>query len=195
MRQVTNNTLLVGCVIFLLIWVNIDLIYHILPNGSNYAEAKREVFLLSLSQLLLATFSFTLSALNYGRYYAYSLLFSLLLTVSAIVLNNNLIPVYGMYGAAWSNLLSYALYFALIVFTVSRTMRLSPFCRSQGIVALLFVGVLLLNSFGQRYLPLGNIWWSSVIRSTVLIGGFCYLSYRLQLSPEINAAVQRRLNR
>lgn len=185
--QVATNTLLVGMLLFVTIWVNIDLIFHILPNGDQYADAKDVVFILGLSQLILASFSFCLSALNYSRYYVYSLLFSFILTLSAILLNNHLIPLYGMSGAAMSNLLSYSLYFLLIVYTTYRTSHIHPFSKNMLWTVLILIAVLVLNSLWLTYMPTMNLWVDSILRSLILIGGAVGLAYRLRLSPEIYA--------
>ena len=87
-QQVCSNTFLVGTFIFMLIWVNIDLIFHILPNGETFASARNVVFILALSQLVMATFSITQTALSYSRYYAFTLLFSCILTICSILFNN-----------------------------------------------------------------------------------------------------------
>ena len=99
-------SLLIGGFILLVIWVNIDLIFHILPNGTTFAQAKNVVLILGVSQLILGTFSICFSALNYSRYYALSLIFSLVLTISALLLNNYLVPRYGMEGAICSRTVS-----------------------------------------------------------------------------------------
>ena len=65
--QASNNLLLVGGFIFLAIWINIDLIFYILPNGETYASAKYVVLLLGIGQLLMATFSVFNPALSYSR--------------------------------------------------------------------------------------------------------------------------------
>jgi O-antigen/teichoic acid export membrane protein len=185
-RQVTRNLLLIGGFILLLIWVNIDLIYHILPNGETYAQAKEVVLILGISQLVMATFSICLTTLNYSKYYAMSLLLSLLLTVSAIILNNHLVPLRGMEGAALSNLLSYAGYFLLIIITVI------AFCRVQVVDKRWFLSLLLIlalfgaNALWQAYVPTMNIWLDSIVRSLVILGGGAWIAYAVKLSPEIN---------
>lgn len=187
MRQVTNSMLLVGSLIFLALWVNIDLIFHILPNGETYAAARQTVFILGLSQLLTATVQVSVTALTYGRYYGFTLLFSLVLTVSAVLLNNALIPLYGMDGSAWSNLLSYLVYSVLVLAMVYGRMHLSPFCRTEARTLLLLAGMLVLNFLWMRFLPSSNVWIGSLLRSVVLIGGFCLIAYKCSLSLEINA--------
>jgi len=194
-HQVSNTLLLVGGFILCAIWLNIDLIFHILPNGETYAAARHVVLLLGVSQLIIATCSFTSSALNYSRFYAFSLLFSFILTISSILLNNALIPHFGMNGAAMSNLISYALYFLFIVITVRLTLRTHTFTRQHLKVGLLVVLILVLNHLWQTYLPINNIWLSSLLRTFVLLGAGCAVVWLGNLSPEIKQMIQRKLPR
>lgn len=186
-QQVTRNLLLIGGFILLAIWFNIDLIFHILPNGETYSSAREVVLVLGMSQLILATFSICLTAINYSRFYAFSLLLSLILTVSALLLNNYLVPHYGMDGAAWSNLLSYGLYFVLIVLTLRLTCRFHILSRQWLYTLLLLVALFVLNTLWQAFLPSLNIWLDSLLRSVILLGGGAWIAYRTNLSPEINA--------
>ncbi len=189
-QQVTNNLLLISGAIFLLIWINIDLIFQLLPNGSTYATARQTIFLLGLSQCLLSGFQFSVTTLSYGKYYAYTLLLSLLLTALGMVCNNYLIPLYGMEGAAWSNLISYAVYFALVVGVVWFKMRVSPFCRTEWQTVCLVVGLLIVNWLWLTYLPISSLWLSSIARTLCLGGILCVVAYKQQLSVEINALLR-----
>ncbi len=188
-RQVTRNMLLIGGFILLAIWLNIDLIFHILPNGATYATAKNVVLILGVSQLILGTFTICLTALNYSRYYAFSLIWSLILTVSAIMLNNYLVPRYGMEGAALSNLISYGLYYLLIIATLVPLGRFHVVDRRWVYILLLLVGIFGLNVLWQTCLPAMNIWVDSLCRSIVLLGCGAWIAYKAQLSPELNAQV------
>lgn len=190
MQQVSSALLLIGGIILCVIWLNIDLIFHILPNGETYASARQVVLILGTSQLFIAVCSFTSSALNYSRCYAFSLLFSFILTITSILLNNLLIPHLGMEGAAVSNLIAYAIYFILIVLTVRLTLHAPTFTRQHLQILILIVLILNLNFLWQKYLPINNIWLSSIIRSIVLIGGGCAIAWFNNLSPEINQQVK-----
>ena len=185
-RQVTRNMLLIGGFILLTMWVNIDLIFHILPNGATFATAKNVVLILGVSQLILGTFTICLTALNYSRYYALSLILSLILTVSAMMLNNYLVPLWGMEGAAVSNLLSYGLYFVLILATVVPLGHFHVVDRNWWYIAMLLIGLFALNTLWCRYAPDMNIWLDSILRSLILIGGGAFIAYKAKLSPEIN---------
>ena len=184
--QVTRNMLLIGGFILLIIWVNIDLIFHILPNGATFAQAKNVVLILGVSQLILGTFSICFTALNYSRFYAFSLLLSLILTVSALLLNNYLIPLYGMDGAAASNLLSYGLYYILIIATVVPLCRIRVVNKNWWYILALLLVLFALNRAWQTYLPSFGLWIDSILRSLVLIGGGALIAYKAKLSPEIN---------
>ena len=190
MQQVSSTLLLIGGMILCLIWLNIDLIFHILPNGETYAVARQVVLMLGTSQLIIAVCSFSSSALNYSRFYAFSLLFSFILTALSIVLNNLLIPHFGMNGAAVSNLIAYAIYFLLITLTVRYTLHAPTFTRQHLKILLLILVILNLNFLWQAYLPIHNIWLSSIIRTIVLIGGGCAVAWFKNLSPEINQQVR-----
>ena len=186
-QQVTRNLLLIGGFILLIIWLNIDLIFHILPNGEIYAPAKYVVLILGVSQLILATFTICLTALNYSRFYAVSLLLSLILTVSAIVLNNYLVPLWGMDGAALSNLMSYGLYYLLIIAVVVPLGHFHVVDKRWWYIAALLMLLFAGNYVWQTFMPPMNIWLDSIVRSVVFIGGGALIAYKKQLSPEINA--------
>ena len=190
MQQVSSNLLLIGGMILCTIWLNIDLIFHILPNGATYASARSVVLILGTSQLFIAVCSFTSSALNYSRFYAFSLLFSFILTTLSILLNNILVPQLGMEGAAVSNLIAYAIYFLLIIVTVRLTIHTPTFTRQHLKTLILILLIIIANYLWQRYLPINNIWISSIIRTMVLIGCACIIAWKKEFSPEINQQIR-----
>lgn len=67
------------------------------------------------------------SVLNYSKYYYWSLVFTIVLTVSAIVLNVVLIPRFGMNGAAMSHLLSYLVYYICLLLIVKLKLNINIF--------------------------------------------------------------------
>jgi predicted acyltransferase len=95
-----------------------------------------------------------------------------------------------MNGAAMSNLIAYAIYFLFITLTVRFTLHAPTFTRQHLKILLLIVVILNLNFLWQKYLPINNIWISSIVRSVVLIGGGCAIAWFKNLSPEINQQVR-----
>lgn len=181
--QASNNLMLVGGFIFLLIWINIDLIFALLPNGATYAVAKNTVLLLCIGQWMVASFNIFNSALSYSRFYALTLLNSCVLTFSALLLNNALIPVYGMDGAALATVLSDVAYYVLVLGITCFALRLQPFNRRHLLTILLIAALFGLN---QLMLPV-----HCLIRTVILIGGGLGVAYVLHLSPEIDALLRR----
>lgn len=194
LKQVANNMLLTGTLILCLIWVNIDLIFHLLPNGSTYATARTAVLLLGLSHLIQGTFSITVSALNYSRHYYWSLLLSVLLTLAAVFLNNSLIPLFGMEGAAAASLLAYAGYTILLLVAVKLITKTGPL--SGNLLKTCLIGVLILggNALWTRAAGDVNIWISSIARTVVLVGGGALLAYVWHISEDINSLLRTYLH-
>jgi len=194
LAQVTGNLLLVGGLILAVIWVNIDLIFAILPNGDTYAIARRTVLLLCIGQLFVATFQFELTALSYSRYYPFSLLLSFVLTALSLVLNNLFIPRWGMDGAAAATLISQVSYYVLAIITVRLALGSRLLTRRHLLIIVLLIGLFVANGLCLRFMPAMNIWLSSLLRS-MLIVIVAWLAYRWQLSPELNQQIYALLHR
>ena len=192
LRQVSNNSFLIGSFILAAIWLNIDLIFLILPNGSTYAVAKYVVLFLAFAQLSIATFNATISVLNFSRYYYLSLLYSFILTVSAILFNNWLIPLFGMNGAALANLLSYLLYFALMLITLSLCLHIHPFCYGH-LKTLTLISLLLSLGYTADALTSATSIAIPIVIKNVLLFLALYLAYRWQISPELNKTLHEKL--
>lgn len=200
-KKVSLHQLLAGSFIFLLIWINIDLAFNILPNGEAYEAGKWVVFILGMSRLFNSSFSIGTSVLSYSRYYYLSLVFTAILTFTAIMLNIKLIPILGMNGSALSNLISYVIYYALLLALVKFVIGTSPFSWSQLkvviVVGALFVGNILWERFVYPFslqLPFSEMVNSLIdgIVKTALTGGLgCLAIYKWQVSEEVNALVKK----
>lgn len=190
LAQVSGNLLLIGGLILAVIWVNIDIIFAILPNGATYAVARRTVLLLGLGQLFVATFQFALTTLSYSRFYPLSLLFSFVLTALALVLNNLFIPRWGMDGAALATLIADVSYYALAVIAVRLILGCRILTHRHVLTILLLVLLFAANRLCVQYMPVTNIWLSGLLRSLLIVIA-AWGAYRLKLSPEINEVLHR----
>lgn len=194
LAQVSSNLLLIGGMILAVIWVNIDLIFAILPNGATYAVARRTVLLLGLGQLFIATFHFAVTALSYSRFYPFTLLFSFILTALALVLNNLFIPRWGMDGAALATLIADVTYYALAVIAVRLALGCHILTRRHLLAIVLFALLFAANWLCIQYVPITNIWLSGLLRSLLIVVA-AWIAYRLQISPELNAQIHALLHR
>lgn len=192
--QVSGTLLLIGGLILATIWVNIDLIFAILPNGETYAVARRTVLMLGIGQLSVATFQFVYSALSYSRNYPLSLLFSFALTALSLILNNLFIPRWGIDGAALATLISQVSYYLLGIIAVRFTLGFRIITRRHLLTIVLLILLFAANWLALRFIPISNIWLSSIVRSLLIILT-AWLAYRWQISPELNEQLHALLHR
>lgn len=198
-KKVSLHQLLAGSCIFLLIWINIDLAFDILPNGEIYEAGKWVVFILAISRLFNSSFSIGTSVLSYSRYYYMSLIFSFILTITAIYLNNLLIPEFGINGSALSNLCSYVLYYVLLLALVRWKIGTSPFSWPQLKVVVLVGGLFVLNILWVQFiyplfmeLPFSQIvnkLIDGIIKTFICAGIIGIVTYVWCISEEVNGII------
>ena len=114
-KNVSLHQFMASMFIFFLIWINIDLVYSLIPNGNVYDEAKFVVLILSVVKIINTSLNVGATVLSYSKYYYYSLLFTIILTLTAIYMNIKLIPIWGMEGAALASLVSYIVYYTFLL--------------------------------------------------------------------------------
>ena len=114
-KSVALHQFIAGSFVFFLIWINIDFIFDLLPNGDIYRLGKWAVLILSLSRLVYSTLGVTTTVLSYSKYYYYSLIFTVLLAGMSVGLNAWLVPKWDINGGALANVFSYLVYFILLI--------------------------------------------------------------------------------
>lgn len=203
-KNVSLHQFLASAFIFFMIWINIDLLYKLIPNGNVYVEAKFVVFILALVKIINTSFNVGATVLSYSRYYYYSLLFTVILTVTAIFANVKLIPLFGMEGAALASLTSYLIYYAFLLSFVSWKVGVSPFSVKEFYTLLIIVSLFLLNGLSQKYLSvylislfdsemIGMI-LDSVARTLILSVIGIVVIYKLNISRQVNDIIDKVLS-
>ena len=200
-QQVSLHQFLAASFIFFIIGANVDAIFQLLPNGEQYVVGKWVVLILGLSKLFQSTLSIGVSALNFSKYYYFSLLFTFVLTASAILLNNALIPTLGMNGAALATLFSQIVYFAVTLFIIYFKLRISPFSLNQlkvlGIVLLLFVLNFVWSMFVTPFMTalIGQGLWvivfDAILKSACLLLIWIFVTYKWAISVHFNQILQQ----
>ncbi|MEG2666564.1 MAG: polysaccharide biosynthesis C-terminal domain-containing protein, partial [Bacteroidales bacterium] len=163
-KRVSLNQFLAGCTIFVFLWINMDNIYQIMPNGDVYIQGMYVVLFISMAKLLDMMANFGGSILNVSKYYRYSVPFVLLLAVLTVVSNNIFIPIFGISGAALATLISVGIYNSLIVTFIAWKMKIHPFTWSLLKVVIL-MGILL--GLNQCISPLENPVEDAFLRSSL----------------------------
>lgn len=204
-KSVSLHLLLSSMFIFFLIWINVDLLFMILRNGEEYSTGKSVIFILGMARLSNSTFSISGNALSYSKYYYMTLVFTVLLTVSSILLNILLIPKWGMNGAALANFLSYFIYFMILLLLLKWKLKISLFSIGQlkivTIIALLFaLNFLWTATLTPIILKIPcNALLAAILeggfRSLVLLGIGVVLVYFWNVSEEVNGLIDKMVRR
>ncbi len=73
-KKSSINQFLIGTMIFLIIWLNIDSLFSLIPNGDIYRQGKWVVFLISLAKLFDMLTGINAEIVGTSRYYKMDLL-------------------------------------------------------------------------------------------------------------------------
>ena len=201
-QKVSLNQMLAGMTILILIWINIDLFFDVLPNGQQYAAGKWVVLILAISKLISSSFGIGGSALGYTRWYYTSLFFTLILMILSIVLNNYLIPICGIEGGAWATLGSNVIYFILLLTFVKWRVGTYPFSKEQ--LKVLAVGLLmialnyLIAFIVSRLVTDSSLIFriaEAVIRTGIVGGIGLLVVYHWNVSPDVVRLIKKGMRR
>lgn len=180
-RQTALNQFIVGSALFLLIWINVDVLLQFLPP--EYRGARWVIFIIAAGRLLDMASGINGEILAASQHARFNLLTNLALIGVSTSLNYILIPPYGIQGAAMATALSLLAYNAIRILFLYWKYNLQPYDKnlaiSFGIVLMAFLIYLVLP-------PAGNLWLTAVYQTVLLMSLFAVAVLLLKISPEIN---------
>jgi O-antigen/teichoic acid export membrane protein len=191
-KKVSLHQFLIGGLIFILLWANIDNIFAIIPNGAVYAEGKWVLFFIGLAKLIEVTLNFGGMLINFSRYYYWSLYFVFFIVGIGIATNCLLIPVWGIAGAALATTISCMLSCGVQQWIVLKKVKGNPY--SPGTLKLIVI-FLLLAGINYVLFKFDNPWIDGISRSVVLTLVGAGLLYALKVSGDVNNLVCAGLNK
>lgn len=167
------NQFIIGGLLFIGIWSNIDNILQIL--GDEYTEAKWVIFFIGLGYLVEMLTGANGQIISYSKYYRIMFVFVLVLLVLNVVGNFLLIPILGITGAAIASAGSVLLNNLIRYIFLLKKYRMQPF----NYKFLLIVSFLAISYFISSFIPQMSLIVDIIIRSTILViiyGGLILLS-------------------
>lgn len=174
--------------IFLLIILNINVLYQILPE--EFTGGLFIVFIVSIAKLFDSSLGNNNAILFNSEYYKMVLLFGVVLAVLAIVLNFIFIPIYGIEGSAFATFLAVAIYNTVKILFVKQKFNMQPF--SWASLKIVMVLVLLVVVFYFWEFPFHPI--ISIILKSILIAVLYGIAmYRLNVSEDITSQIKKYL--
>ena len=200
-KNVALHQFIAGSFVFFLIWINIDFLFDLLPNGDIYRLGKWAVLILSFSRLIYSTLGVITTVLSYSKYYYYSLAFTVLLATMSIALNAWLVPKLDINGGALANVGSYVVYFILIGAFIRWKIGVNPFSVKMFPVAVIVLAMFALNWLWTILL---TPWFATLFKNSIFGLGidaalksvlFLFIGmtalYKLRVSQSVNDLVDR----
>ncbi|TVZ13924.1 lipopolysaccharide biosynthesis protein [Maribacter sp. MAR_2009_72] len=181
---------IVSGILFLLIFLNLDELYKLLPN--NYANGFMIVFWIGLAKVYDALLGNNNSILYNSDYYRSILFFGVLLTFMAILFNLWLIPTFGLNGAAIASFSAFFVYNTLKIIYVRSKFKIIPFTRETVKVFILLVAIGCIFWFVDfPFHPIVNIALKSLLMLMVYVG----VLYKFRISDDIYQFINKTLRR
>ncbi|HET8858668.1 polysaccharide biosynthesis C-terminal domain-containing protein [Marivirga sp.] len=176
-KQTSINQLILGSFVFILVVINLDNIYAIMPKGGTYAEGEWIVVLIGLSKLVDMVFGVNSEIIISSKKYKSNIYFILILAVLTIGLNILLIPEYGLIGAAIATLTSIFLFNLIKMIYIYYILQFQPFSLHTLSTILLSGFCLFIVSIIPEFShPILNIAYLSLV--TLIIYGLLMLLFK-----------------
>ncbi len=190
-KKSSLNLLIIGGVLFLGIWCNIDSIFKIIPKSAVYEQGKWVVLFVGLGRVVDMATGLNSELLIGSKYYRYDLVFYMFQTVMLIIANAVLIPLYGFNGAALAMLVALTLYNCTKFWFIYSKFGLQPFTPNTLKVIALLIGTfgitsLIPTSADDLEMALIGI----VIKSLVIVAVFVGGVLGLRISEDANQTVE-----
>lgn len=187
-KKVSLNEFLIGLLLFLLLWFNLDLVYHYMPPI--YSTGASVVFTIGMLRLFDMSTGLNADIIIYSRHFRYTMFTGAFLLIISIATNYWLIPKLGLLGAAIATALSIFTFNVINLGLTYWKYRMHPFSRGMLIAILVATSIFALLWF----LPMPeNVWLQSIIRSAIIVAVYPLAVIGLKLSPDIDNLVKQAL--
>jgi len=187
----SSNQAIIGGLLLLLLWANIDSIFTLMPNGDIYSAGKFVVLFIGLGKLIDVTTGINNLILIYSKYHRYNILFVFVLGIVTVLGNYLLIPILGITGAAIASLSSYFIINTVVISFLYIKLGIQPFTYRTIKIFLLITLSFLINYL----LPTLDSWiLDSLYRSLILFVIYVGFTYFYRLSEELNSIVLKALS-
>ncbi|MDN3666889.1 lipopolysaccharide biosynthesis protein [Algibacter miyuki] len=187
-KRSSLNLFIIGGFIFLLIVLNINQLYLIIPkefNGGLYV-----VFLISIVKLYDSLLGSNNAILFNSDYYRMVLVLGVILVVIMVALNVLFIPVLGINGAGLATFLAVFLYNSVKLYFVYNKFKILPFsAKTLQIGVFITITVLLFYFWDFPFHPILNIG----LKSTLITVLYIYMVLKFKFSEDISNLLKRYL--
>lgn len=177
------NLFITSGFIFVIVYINIDNIFTIMPKGNIFATGKNVIFFIGLAKIIESLSGMNSPIISYSKYYKHGTYITFMFSFIGIALNAWLIPKMGIDGAAIATFLTVLivhLYIHLLVYIKFKIINWSK--KTLHVLALL----VFIYSINLGITVFENPFIDFFIRSSLLSAIFISLIISLKISSDIN---------
>lgn len=189
-KKSSLNLFIISGLIFLLIVLNINQLYELIPE--KFSGGLIVVFVVGIAKLADNISGNNNAILFNSDYYRVILVLGVLLAIITVILNLVLIPRYGINGAAFATFISIVVYNASKLWFVSYKFKMSPFTiNSVKTLVLILVLIVVFYFWDFPFHPIISIGLKSILIAS------CYviIVYSLKFSEDISGVLDKFLKR
>lgn len=201
-QKTSLNQFILGALALLLIWVNIDLLYYYMPNGTVYQSGKWAVFYLGIGKLCVLLQGNSAAMLIFSKRYYLSLMLHVVAIVVGIVMGLWLIPIYGLEGAAIATACVWLATGIAMAILVWHVYKMQPLSKRVAYSVALFTVFFMLNYLWDTqvtisslrvfgYPGIGNIIGVSIAKTLLLVGGAVGVILYFRLSEDMRSMAKK----
>lgn len=184
-KRTSLTLLIISGLIFVLIMGSIHQLYALIPE--TYQAGVQIVFLISLVKLYDSFLGNNISILFNSNYYHFVLYSGVALAVVAFLLNIWLIPIYGIYGAAYATFTTFFMYNTIKLIFVYSKFKMHPFSSKTLLVFMIIMVFLTAFYFWDfTFNPILNI----ILKSIIIGISYVFLVFILRLSDDVTNLIK-----
>ena len=186
-KKSSINLMIIGSFLFLLIWVNIDYIFQIIPNGEEYSEGKYVVLFIALSKLSDLSMGINFEIIQYSKYYKWNIFLTPFLAILTIATNYYFILEYGIVGTAIATAITIFTYNIIRSYLVYYKLKMNAINYRHLILSLLTGAII----WGGGLYIFDNAYIGIICNSIIISILFIIPIYFLKLSDDFNSIINK----
>lgn len=180
-KQSSINLLLVCGLLFLLVNLNVQELFKLLPK--EYSGGKWVVLIISGAKLFKMYLGINGEIIINSKYYKILLPIGLGMAFSVAFLNDLLIDIYSTNGAAISTLIVVLFFSVFKLWYVKNKFSISPYSNKTAQLVILLIFIFISFYFWNfHFHPIINI----VLKAILISFSYLMIAFKLTISPEIN---------
>jgi O-antigen/teichoic acid export membrane protein len=153
-QKSTVNQLIIGGLLFLGIWCNIDSVFELMPKGSIYESGKYVVLFIGLTRLLEMAAGVSDVIVLHSKHYVFNTVLVIALAILLFVTNLVFIPLFFITGAALGTTLSILAYTLVKCGFLWHKYRLQPFTGKSVWTLIAMIATFLVANFVPKIQPI-----------------------------------------